>query len=325
MRTLIVAEDGRVTRDAPTGTIRELLARPEVVVWLDIQSPDLDDARLLEDEFDFHPLAVEDAIRAHERPKVEAHGHYYFIVFYAADFGTTADAIDLQGLHLFVGSNFLITVHATPISEVTDTMNRCLAGGPSGAGPLTHQVGALVYALLDAVVDEYFPLMDQVADRIEDLEDTIFIQFDERSIQTIFSLKKDLLRLRHVVSPQRDVMNRLLRLELPVFRQDDLPYLQDIYDHIVRVTDTVDTYRDLLSSALDSYLSLQSNRLNEIMKVLTIASIVLMSAALVTGFYGMNFRFMPELDWPLGEAYVLGLMALIGAGLVVYFRRRKWL
>lgn len=120
-------------------------------------------------------------------------------------------------------------------------------------------------------------------------------------------------------------MNRLLRLELSVFRPEDMPYLQDVYDHIVRVTDTIDTYRDLLSSALDSYLSLQSNRLNEVMKVLTIASIVLMSCALVTGYYGMNFRNMPELDWRLGEAYVLGLMAAISAGLVIYFRHRKWL
>jgi magnesium transporter len=322
VRTLIVAEDGKVSGDVPLVAIRETLARPGAVLWLDIEGPGSDDVSLLCEDFGFHPLAVEDAIRAHERPKVEAHGSYYFLVFYAADFHPESVEIKLQGLYLFVGSNYLITVHAAKIPEVTDTMARCQA---TPGSPLTSKVGALVYALLDAVVDEYFPLMDQVADRIEALEDTIFIHFDEAAIQTIFSLKTDLLRLRHVVAPERDVLNRLLRLELPVFRPDDMPYLQDIYDHIVRVTDTVDTYRDLLSSALDSYLSLQSNRLNEIMKVLTIASIVLMSSALVTGFYGMNFRVMPELDWRLGEAYVLGLMVVISLGLVVYFRRRKWL
>jgi magnesium transporter len=322
VRTLIVAEDGKVAGDVPPEAIRETLARPGAVLWLDIEDLSSDDARLLREVFGFHPLAVEDAIRGHERPKVEAHGSYYFMVFYTADFKSKADEIELQGLTLFVGANYLVTVHAGSVPEVADTMARCQTAPGS---PLTSKVGALVYALLDAVVDEYFPLMDQVADRIEDLEDTIFIKFDERAIQTIFSLKTDLLRLRHVVAPERDVLNRLLRLELPVFRPDDMPYLQDIYDHIVRVTDTVDTYRDLLSSALDSYLSLQSNRLNEIMKVLTIASIVLMSSALVTGFYGMNFRVMPELDWRLGEAYVLGLMVVISGGLVFYFRRRRWL
>jgi len=134
-----------------------------------------------------------------------------------------------------------------------------------------------------------------------------------------------LLHLRRVVAPERDVLNRLLRRELPVFKPEDTVYLQDVYDHIVRVTDSIDTYRDLLSSALDSYLSVQSNNLNQIVKVLTIASIILMSNALVSGIYGMNFRFMPELEWKLGYPFALGLMVIISTALILYFRRRKWL
>jgi magnesium transporter len=133
------------------------------------------------------------------------------------------------------------------------------------------------------------------------------------------------LHLRRVVAPERDVLNRLLRRELPVFKPEDLAYLQDVYDHIVRVTDSVDTYRDLLSSALDSYLSVQSNNLNQIVKVLTIASIILMSNALVSGIYGMNFQFMPELGWRFGYPFALGLMVIISTVLILYFRRRKWL
>jgi magnesium transporter len=318
---MMLAENGKAAGEAPPASIHDVLSRPDMVVWLDIQDPTGDDEALLSREFGFHPLAIEDAMRARERPKVEAHDSYYFMVFYAASFDPETAEIGLQGLYLFVGRNYLITVHMGQNREVQDTMARWRAVG----SPLANRIGALVYALLDAVVDEYFPLMDEVADRIENLEDTIFIKFNEGAIQTIFSLKTDLLRLRHAVAPQRDVMNRLLRLELSVFRPEDMPYLQDIYDHIVRVTDTIDTYRDLLSSALDSYLSLQSNRLNEVMKVLTIASIILMSCALVTGYYGLNFRSMPELDWRLGEAYALGLMAAISVGLVIYFRQRKWL
>ena len=190
--------------------------------------------------------------------------------------------------------------------------------------PLGHEVSALVHALLDALVDSYFPLMDQVADRVEDLEDTIFIQYDESAIQTIFGLKKDLLSLRRVIAPERDVLNVLLRRQLPIFHPEDIAYLQDVYDHIVRVTDSVDTYRDLLSSALDSYLSLQSNNLNQVMKLLTMASIVLMTDALIAGIYGMNFRYMPELGWRLGYGWALLLMALATIGVTLYFRRRKW-
>ncbi len=183
----------------------------------------------------------------------------------------------------------------------------------------------MAHALLDSIVDDYFPLMDHVADRVEDLEDSIFVHYDEAAIQTMFGLKKDLLHLRRIVAPERDVLNVLLRRQLPVFSSDDVAYLQDVYDHIVRVTDNIDTYRDLLSSALDSFLSLQSNNLNQIVKVLTIASIILMADALVTGFYGQNFQRFPELGWPTGAFWSLGLMAAITLGLVGYFRKRKWL
>jgi len=182
-----------------------------------------------------------------------------------------------------------------------------------------------VHALLDAMVDDYFPLMDQVADRVEELEDTIFIHFDEGSIETMFKLKKDLVSMRRIVAPERDVLNVLLRRQLPIFALEDMAYLQDVYDHIVRVTDSIDTYRDLLSSALDSYLSLQSNKLNQIMKTLTIASIILMTAAMITGFYGQNFKFFPSMDWRIGSFWSLILIAAATLALVVYFRRKKWL
>ncbi len=130
--------------------------------------------------------------------------------------------------------------------------------------------------------------------------------------------------MRRIVAPERDVLNVLLRRQLPLFKPEDVVYFQDVYDHIVRVTDSIDTYRDLLSSALDSYLSLQSNNLNQVMKVLTMASIILMSGALIAGVYGMNFKYMPELSWPWGYSFAVGLIIAIGALLIVYFRRKKW-
>ncbi len=186
-------------------------------------------------------------------------------------------------------------------------------------------MGALIYALLDAIVDDYFPVMDDVADRVDDLEEHIFEKFDEGALTKIFNLKKELLQMRRVVAPERDVLNVMLRRDIRVFGNDDVTYLQDVYDHIVRVIDSLDTYRDLLSSALDSFLSMQSNRLNQVVKALTITSIILMSATLVAGVYGMNFEYMPELTWRYGYAWALGLMVAISGGLILWFRHIKWL
>jgi len=348
MRTLIICQNGNFSRDLAPHAISDMLAAPDTVIWLDIQSPSDDDIRLLREEFGFHPLAIEDATRAHERPKVDAYEHavlqhplgpeedstpqaevsappgrhaYYFIVVYEARFDPAQDHVMTEPINLFVGQNYLVTVHQGDIKHVRDTLSRWQMPD----SPLGNTVGALVHSFLDAVVDDYFPLMDRVADRVEELEDTIFEEFNEQAIQSIFSLKKDLLSMRRIVAPERDVLNVLLRRELPIFRPADVAYLQDVYDHIVRVTENIDTYCDLLSSALDSYLSLQSNHLNQIVKVLTIASIILMAASLITGFYGMNFENMPELRWGMGGLWALSLIAAVTAALVIYFKRRGWL
>jgi magnesium transporter len=347
MRTLTVCRDRTFSGDIDPEAISDMLESQDNVVWLDIEAPTEDDIRLLRGEFGFHPLSIEDATRAHERPKVDAYEHailqhplgpddepapeplndeppgrraYYFIVFYEAEFDAARDRVTAEAINMFVGQNYLVTVHQGPTHTVQSTLARWKAPD----SPLGSTVGALVHAFLDAIVDDYFPLMDHVADRVEELEDTIFERFNEAAIQSIFGLKKDLLSMRRIVAPERDVLNVLLRRELPIFQPPDVAYMQDVYDHIVRVTDNIDTYRDLLSSALDSYLSLQSNHLNQIVKVLTIASIILMAASLVTGFYGMNFSNMPELRWGIGSLWALFLILGIGGGLAAYFKRLGW-
>jgi magnesium transporter len=179
--------------------------------------------------------------------------------------------------------------------------------------------------LLDAIVDGYFPIVDQISDRIEDLESLIFDHYRREVQEQIFALKKDLLAVRRVLAPERDMMNVLLRPGSPVFGEATVAYFQDVYDHILRIMDAVDTDRDLLSSALDAFLSVTSNRLNQTMKTLTASSIILMTMTLVAGVYGMNFVHMPELDWKLGYAWALGVMVALGAGLIVVFRRIDWI
>ena len=189
----------------------------------------------------------------------------------------------------------------------------------------TNDIGILLYSLLDTIVDNYFPVMDSIVDRSEALEEQIFERYSQSAIEGIFTLKKDLLALRKVLAPERDVLNVLIRRDLPIFETHTLVYFQDVYDHVVRLTDSIDTYRDLLSSALDSFLSMQSNRLNITVQTLTAFSIILMSVAGVAGWYGMNFRNMPELDAAWGYPGVAVLVVVIVALEVVFFKRKGWL
>jgi len=321
-RHLVVCRaDGRFTSTVDPADISEILPQKEQFVWLDLQAPQEADIALLRDEFKFHALAIEDATRHHERPKVDSYDGYYFLVFYAISYDERRNRLSSEAINLFVGSNYLVSVHHDEISAIDETIKRW----QKDAEQFGHDAGALLYALLDTITDEYFPVIDRLADRVEGIEEQIFERFSEDALQDVFSLKRDLLSIRRIVAPERDVLNILIRREVPIFDRNAILYLQDVYDHIVRITDSIDTYRDLLSSALDAFLSVQSNRLNQIVKVLTIASIVLMSDALIAGIYGMNFEFMPELHWRYGYPFALGLMVMVSVGLVVYLRRRKWL
>ena len=334
MHTLHVWHQGNLRTLTTLDAIETYLHEPDLTLWLDLEAPDEAEIALLQKKFGFHPLAIEDAVRPHERPKVEAYPGYYLIIFYSALYvgegptnqgappsATLPDPqIDLRQLAIFAGKNFIVTIHHQPIVQVRATLARwTLVNAHSELS-----VAALLHALLDAIVDDYFTLMDQIVDWVEELEDTIFSRFREGAIAEIFAIKKDLLLLRRVVTPERDVLNILLRQEVPIFQGGSLVYLQDVYDHLVRVTDTVDTYRDLLSSALDSYLSLQSNQLNQLIKTLTLSSIILMSCSLIAGIYGMNFHYMPELSWPLGYLFALSMMLVVGFGLFMVFRSRRW-
>jgi magnesium transporter len=332
MYTLTVCHAGAFKELGTLDAIDTYLAEPDTLVWLDLEAPDEGEVRLLSEEFGFHPLAIEDAVRHHERPKVDAYPGYYLFIFYAAEYngglrpgsdegeGQLEPQIDLRALSIFVGKNFIVTVHRRAVRQVSETLARWRLP----ATPLANQIGAILHALLDTIVDDYFVVMDQIVDWVEDLEDTIFSRFREGAIQEIFALKKDLLMMRRVVAPERDVVNVLLRREVPIFQGDELAYMQDVYDHIVRVTDTIDTYRDLLSSALDSYLSLQSNQLNQLVKLLTLSSIILMACSLIAGIYGMNFAHMPELGWRYGYPFAIGIMAAVAVTLALFFRSRKW-
>jgi magnesium transporter len=183
----------------------------------------------------------------------------------------------------------------------------------------------LAYLLIDTIVDNYMPLLDALSDRMDELEDQIFGDFKPEALEEIFRIKKELLFLRRSVTPLRDVFNTLLRREQQIFSRETLVYFQDVFDHLIRVADTIDTLRELLGATMDAYLSVSGNRMNMVMKRLTSISTILMSVTLVAGIYGMNFDFMPELKWRFGYVGALGSMVAIGIAIYLYFRKIKWL
>ncbi len=321
IETLVLNRESKVFSKARAITDLHALrnAAPNLL-WVDVSDPTNQDFDDLAREFNFHPLAIEDCRHRHQRPKVEEYQGYYFIVLYDASFDAEHQ-LELRELNIFLGPNYLVTVRSEPIRAVamaerlwrewTDLADR--------------GTGLLAYLLIDAIVDDYMPLLDAISDRLDDIEEQIFEDLRPESLQEIFLIKKQLLFLRHAVTPLRDVFNTLLRREQQVFSRETSVYFQDVYDHLIRVADTIDTLRDLLGSTMDAYLSISGNRMNMVMKRLTAISTLLMSVTLIAGIYGMNFTYMPELAMRYGYIGALAGMFVVALALYLYFRYIKWL
>jgi magnesium transporter len=308
-------------RDFPAAELSDYCEQEKNVVWADVSDPTGQDFLDLAEEFKFHPLSIEDCRNAHQRPKLEEYPGYYFIVLYEAELTGPEDDLELRELNIFLGPNFLVTVHSRPIRAI-ETAKRLWGEWTDRAD---HGAGLLAYLLIDAVVDDYMPLLDVLSDRMDDLEDAIFGEFRPEAIEDIFRIKKQLLFLRRTITPLRDVFNTMLRREQPIFARATHVYFQDVFDHIIRVADSIDTLRDMLGSTMDAYLSVSGNRMNQVMKRLTSVATILMSVTLIAGVYGMNFDFMPELKWRFGYVFALGSMVAVGLALYFYLRKVKWL
>ena len=309
------------TENCIAADISELREVGGNVIWADVADPTSRDFEALTEEFGFHHLSIEDCQNQHQRPKVEEYPGYYFIVLYEAELAGPTDRLELRELNIFLGKNYLVTVHSRPIRAV-ETARRLW---PEWLDRAEEGSGLLAYLLIDAVVDDYLPLLDIISERMDSLEDSIFGEFKPESIEDIFGIKKKLLYLRRAVAPLRDVFNTMLRREQQIFSRGTYVYFQDVFDHLIRIADTIDTLRDMLSSTMDAYLSVSGNRMNMIMKRLTSISTILMSVTLIAGVYGMNFDFMPELKWRFG--YIFALLSMVGVGFALYryLKKVKWI
>jgi magnesium transporter len=310
-----------ITENCVAADISELRLVDGNVIWADVSDPTSTDFEELAEEFGFHQLSIEDCRSEHQRPKIEEYTGYYFIVLYEAQLAGPDDRLELRELNIFLGKNFLVTVHSRPIRAI-DTAARLWREWMDRAD---LGAGLIAYLLIDAIVDDYLPLLDLVSERMDDLEDSIFGEWRAEVIEEIFLVKKKLLYLRRSITPLRDVFNIMLRREQPIFPREIHVYFQDVFDHLIRVADTIDTLRDMLSSTMDAYLSVSGNRMNKIMKRLTSISTILMSVTLIAGIYGMNFDLMPELKWRFGYVYALLSMVVVGLALYWYLKKAEWI
>jgi magnesium transporter len=315
----------------PSGQIHELDAsqfdeidkykEPGTLVWLDLVNPGPAELELLRTKLKLHPLALEDLEKRRQRPKVDTYPGQYVIVAYEILPGSAAERLDLGELHLIATKDAMVSVHWAPSPVVDDLRARFRQSAPL----VGSNVGGLLYEILDGITDGYFPLLDRLSEQIERFEERIVSgRQNQLLLRDVLLVKRRLLELRRVVAPLRDVANALLRRDLEIVDATAVPYYQDLYDHLVRVLDSVDLYRDLVAAALDANLSVTNNNLNVIVKRLTAFTVLLMVPTLIAGVYGMNFRYMPELSWPWGYPLALGLMALSIVGLGVFFRSRDW-
>ncbi len=291
--------------------------------WVNIDG--IHDATVIErlgEHFGLHPLLQEDILNTEQRPKIEDYGEYLFIVAKMLTPLESGTGVEMEHLSLVIGGNFVFTFQED-IGDVFDGIRDHLRNGTGRIRKLGPDY--LAYLLIDAVVDGYYVALERIGEKIDSIEERVIENPTPAASHDIHTLKREMVYLRRAIWPLREIVATLERGQSPLIDEATTVYLRDIYDHTIQIIDTVETFRDILSGMLDIYLSSLTNRLNEVMKVLTIIATIFIPLTFITGVYGMNFRFMPELEWRYGYPIVILGCVLIAGGMIVYFHRRKWL
>ena len=289
-------------------------------VWIGLHEPDQPLLRTVQQRFGLHDLAIEDALRAHQRPKFEIYGDTLFIVVRTASLQDRK--IRCGETHIFAGRGYVVTVRHGSTTAYKEVRTRC-EGAPK---MLAMGEGFVVYSIMDFVVDNYFPVLQELESEVDALEDTIFSRTSDRpNVERIYEVRHELLLLRRAVQPLQEMCNRMMRFDVPLIDQAMHPYFRDIQDHVIRLVESIDNLRDLLAAALEAHLLLSSVEQNNIIKIFSVAAVVLMPPTLVASIYGMNFKSMPELEWPYGYFMALVLMAMVAVLPYLFFKWKKWL
>ncbi len=317
-------EGGRRVRSLALDEIDESLKTDDAFVWVGLNEPSAELLRRMQREFGLHDLAVEDAHRAHQRPKLEAYESSLFIVLHTVHHDAATRALAFGETHIFIGARYLVSIrHRSPLAY-GDVRARCEAA-PSR---LAKGPGFALYALMDFIVDQYFPAVGMLEDELEEIEEQIFDRGDLLPRDTtgrIYRLKRELLQMKRAVSPLIDVTNRLMRFDAQLVPESAQPYFRDVYDHVIRINEMIDMQREMLTSALEANLSLVAVNQNDAMKRLAAWAAIIAVPTMIGGVYGMNFKHMPELEWVFGYPMAIGAMFVGCVALYVGFKKTGWL
>jgi magnesium transporter len=327
IRSLYFTPDGKLHTELSVEEFSAVTQNPAGVLWVDFENtrPE-EDELLLRQAFAFHPLAIDDALQESHVPKVDDWGEYLYIVLHAITFDAHRDdPVETLEVDIFLGKNYMVTHHDPPI----EALNRVWASVQRDERHWKSGADHLAYRLADEIVASYMPVVESIDDEIDQTEDEVFDRPTPRTLENIFSLKRAILHLRRIIGPQREVLNKLARDDYAVIDSHDRVYFRDVYDHLVRLYDITESLRDLVGGSLDTYLSVINNRMNEIMKTLTIITTLFMPLSFVTSFFGMNFfaSARPLTNWvsPSAFIFIMGLMFATPFVMFLWMRRRGWM
>src|SRR5919205_160156 len=313
----------KIQENFTTADLPELLKDESAVIWVDMESPTEADEQVLLDVFRFHPLTVEDCRENRHYPKIEEFDSYIYFIVHGVTADTSPDRFNTIELDGFLGPNYVITYHHAMFRSINNVKQLLRTT------PIVCQRGSafLLHQILDQVVDYYSPVLDDFDERIDKLEDDIFTlrRPNNEILSEIMDLKRSVLRLRRISGKQMDILHRMSRGEFGLIPEDMRPFYRDVYDHLVRVVDLAESYRDLISGSLEAYLSVVSNRLNEIMKVLTIFSAIMLPLTFLTGFFGMNLPEITGIHSPFVYDALWLAMIIVAVGMLYIFKRRGWI
>ena len=302
-----------ISREAAT----DLLSRRDANLWLHFDTPTEEELDFLKENFAIHHLTIEDIVNQNQRPKIEPFENYVYLAIHPLRREAKWE-IEPSELDLLLGRGWIVSVHYGPLPGLIDN-SQLHERIPAALG---RGADFLLYTLVDLVVDSYFPILDDAEDEIDSLEDRLLLRAHPGDMNRLLSLKRSIVHIRRAVTPQREVLNQLTRHDFPFVRPENLVYFRDVYDHLIRIAEELDSLRDILSSVLEIHLASTSNQLNATMKRLTAYGTIFVMITAIAGIYGMNFKFMPELEWRYGYFVVLGVMAAISLGLYFYFKKR---
>lgn len=318
--THVYQPDHGIVRREGIEAFDELLNNREQIFWVDFHQPTNEESYLLTGDFGFHPLAIEDVISETPGPKVDDYKSYLFVVFKIVDYiRDSEDGLRSKEVDVFLLKNGVVTVHFDPIQPLEAIARRCVVEDRL----LSRGADFFFHAVLDSMVDFYNQTLERIEDDVDLVEDLVFDDPEEEVIRQVFHLKRDLSQLKRIVTPSREILNRFSRDLFPLIGPQTQVYFRDVFDHMQRINDLADSYRDTLNSVLEVYFSTVQNRANETIQVLTIISTILLPLTFLTGVFGMNFKHFPELEWMHGTKLFWGLCVLIVVGLLVYFKKKK--